>query len=186
MLSREVDLQATTTAVLKDFNHDFSEMVINLLKQRNVVRTTTNGKKGVYADVNHGYGLLVIADNHNDTEHFTITTEFLVPCNELAASYMVMWRRWCDKRRINTKRSLLSLMDKVVDNMNQPIVQGQPNLNSNLSIGLMGAVLDNYPEVIASMQWSVANGIVPCLVLANDNKVARCGVCYGGKYIRNL
>lgn len=183
MLSREVDFQVTTNAVLKNFNHGFSDMVVNLLRQRNTVRTTTNGCKGVYADVCYGYGLLVIANNHNEVDRFTITTEFLVPCNELAASYMVMWRRWCDKRSINSKDGLLSIVDKVVDNMNRHIVQGQANSNSNLAIGLMGAVLDNYPEVIMSMQWSVANGYVPCLVVANDNKVAKCGVCYGGKYI---
>ena len=184
MTIKEVDFGATTTAVLEDFDHRFTEMVIELLEQHNAVKTTPDGKNtGAYADIRNGYGLLVLADEDDNNEPFTITTEFLVPSNELAASFMLLWRRWCDKKNINSNIGLLSLMNKVVDDMKEQIAGGNQYSISNLAIGLMGAVLDNYPETVSSMRWSVDNGFAPCLVIVNENNRAKCGVCYGGKYI---
>jgi len=67
--------------------------------------------------------------------------------------------------------------------MHEHIAQGKQYSSTNLAIGLMGAVLDNYPEIVKSMRWSVDNGFAPCLVIANDNNLAKCGVCYGGMYM---
>lgn len=180
----EVDFQATTTAVLKGFNHGFIDMVVKLLQHRNTAMVTPDGKQmGTYANVPAGYGLLVMVDDSDDKEPFTITTEFLVPSNELAASFMVMWRRWCDRRGRKSSNALLWLMNKVAIDMKEHIAQGNQQSNNNLAIGLMGAVLDNYPEIVASMQWSVDSGFVPCLVIAQENDKAKCGVCYGGRYM---
>jgi hypothetical protein len=184
MTKKEIDFGTTTSAVLEDFDNRFTDMVIKLLEQRNSVKATPDGNKsGTYADIRNGYGLLILADEDDNEEPFAITTEFLVPSNELAASFMLLWRRWCDKRNINSNTGLLSLMDKVVDDMKEQIAEGNPYSISNLAIGLMGAVLDNYPETVSSMRWSVDNGFAPCLVIANENNRAKCGVCYGGKYM---
>ena len=184
MTIKEVDFEATTTAVLEDFDQRFTELVIKLLEQRNNVKTTGDGASaGTYADIRNGYGLLVLADEDDDEGPFTITTEFLVPSTELAASFMLLWRRWCDKRNINSDAGLIALMNKVVDDMKEQLARGNNYSISNLAIGLMGAVLDNYPETVSSMRWSVDNGFAPCLVIANENNQAKCGVCYGGKYI---
>lgn len=184
MAAEEVDFRATTTAVLEGFSHGFSEMVITLLEQRNAVMTTPDGKKmGVYAKVRTGYGLLIMADNSKDNEPFTITTEFLVPSKDLAASFMVMWRRWCYKRNISSNDGLLRLMNRLAVDLKTHIEPGSRLSNSNYALGLMGAVLDNYPGIVDSMRWSVDSGFVPCLVIANNNNVAKCGVCYGGRYM---
>lgn len=184
MSSVNVNFRATTTAVLKGVNHGLTDIVIELLEQRNTVITSPDGKKlGLYANVHTGYGLLVMVGDGDDKEPFTITTEFLVPSNRLAASFMVMWRRWCDKRAIDSNNGLLWLMNKVAIDIKENIAQGNQPSNSNLAIGLMGAVLDNYPEVVDSMRWSADNGFVPCLVIVNDKSFAKCGVCYGGRYM---
>jgi len=181
MAVQEVDFQKTTAAVLKEFSPEFTDLIVNVLLTHNTVFDAPDGKTlGTYVDVRHGHGLMVVAD---DKEPCTMTTEFLVPSNELAASYMVIWRKWCDKRDINSKDALLSLMNRVVTDMKKHITQDNQDSNSDLAIGLMGAVLDNYPEIIASMQWSVDNGHAPCLVIANDNNLVRCGICYGGTYM---
>ncbi|MFV9616459.1 MAG: hypothetical protein ACNYZG_10915 [Gammaproteobacteria bacterium] len=183
MTASKVDFRATTATVLDDFGHGFADMVVQLLKQHNTAITTADGKEeGTYVDISTGNGLLVMAHYGDDKKPFTMTTEFLVPSNELAASFMVMWRRWCNKRGISSNHGLLSLINRVV-RIQQHIAQGNQYLNTNLAIGLMGAVLDNYPEIVSSMRWSVDNGIAPCLVIANDNNLARCGVCYGGRYM---
>jgi hypothetical protein len=183
MTVSKVDFRATTTSVLDDFGHGFADMVIRLLEQHNTVIMTADGrKKGTYVDISTGYGLLVMAHYEEDKKPFTMTTEFLVPSNELAASFMVMWRRWCNKRGVSSNNGLLSLIKRVVS-IQEHIAQGNQYSNTNLAIGLMGAVLDNYPEIVSSMQWSVDNGFAPCLVIANDNNLAKCGVCYGGVYM---
>lgn len=182
MAYKEVDFKATTTAVLGDFDRSFTDMVIQLLEQRNSV-TPDDTSTGSYADIRNGYGLLVLADKDDNQEPFTITTEFLVPSSELAASFMLLWRRWCDRRNIESKHGLLALMNRVVDDMKQQIEAGNDYSISNLAIGLMGAVLDNYPETVSSMRWSVNNGFAPCLVIAKEQSHAKCGVCYGGKYL---
>ena len=183
MIASKVDFRATTTSVLDDFGHGFADMVIRLLEQHNTVIMTADGKKkGTYVDISTGNGLLVMANYAEDKSPFTMTTEFLVPSNELAASFMVMWRRWCNKRGVSSNNGLLSLIKRVVS-IQEHIAQGNPYSNTNLAIGLMGAVLDNYPEIVSSMQWSVDNGFAPCLVIANDNNLAKCGVCYGGIYM---
>jgi hypothetical protein len=184
MTKQEVDLREATAAVLKGFNPGFTDLVVNALGLRNTVMSTPDGNKmGTFADVRIGYGFMVMAYDGDNKDPFTMTTEFLVPSNELAASFMVMWRRWCDKRGINSKDGLLSLMNRVATDMKEHIAQGNQDSNSDLAMGLMGAVLDNYPEIVASMQWSVDNGHAPCLVIANDNNQAKCGICYGGTYM---
>ena len=183
MIVSKVDFRATTTSVLDDFGHGFADMVIRLLEQHNTVIMTAEGKKkGTYVDISTGNGLLVMVHYVEDKKPFTLTTEFLVPSNELAASFMVMWRRWCNKRGVSSHNGLLSLIKRVVS-IQEHIAQGNLYSNTNLAIGLMGAVLDNYPEIVSSMQWSVDNGFAPCLVIANDNNLAKCGVCYGGVYM---
>lgn len=186
MTTDVVDFRKTTAAVLADFNQGFTEMVIKLLEQRNTVMTSPDGKSiGTYTNVHCGNGLLVMVDTCDDKEPCSITTEFLVPTNELAASYMVMWRRWCNKRSITSADGLLQVMNKFSVDMKEHIAKGNQYPNSNLAIGLMGGVLDNYPEIVDSMQWSTDNGFVPCLVIAKDNDLARCGVCYGGRYMES-
>ncbi len=138
--------------------------------------------EGAYVDVNAGYGLLVMAHYGENEEPFTMTTEFLVPSYELAASFIVMWRRWCDRRGLSSNDGLLLLMNRIVS-IHEYISQGNHYPGSNLAIGLMGAVLANYPEIVDSMRWSVDNRFAPCLVIANDNNLAKCGVCYGGRYM---
>ncbi len=184
MTAQEVDFRKTTAAVLKDFNPGFTDLIVKVLELRNKVMSAPDGKKtGTYVDVRTGYGLMVMADDGDNNDPFTMTTEFLVPSKELAASFMVMWRRWCNKRDISSRNGLLSLMNKVATDMKEHDAQGNQDSISNLAIGLMGAVLDNYPEIVDSMQWSVDNGHAPCLVIANDNNLARCGVCFGGTYM---
>lgn len=181
MTTQEVDFQKTTEAVLKDFSPGFTDLIVKVLATRNtVIDTLVGNSSNTYADVRIGHGLMVMADNK---EPFTMTTEFLVPSNDLAASFMVMWRKWCDRRGIDSKYGLLSLMNRVTTDMREYITQGNEGSSSDLAIGFMGAVLDNYPEIVASMQWSVDNGHVPCLVIANDNNLAKCGICYGGRYM---
>ena len=153
-------------------------MVTRVLEKRNLPQENSD----TLTDIRKGYGLLVMANESNENTPFTITTEFLVPSNELAASFMVMWRRWCNKKNISTKNGLLILIDRVTKEMENHIADGNQHSISNLAIGLMGAVLDNYPEVISSMRWSIDNNIVPCLVIANEKKLAKCAVCFGGKY----
>ena len=183
MTVSKVDFRATTATVLDDFGHGFADIVIQLLEQHNTVITTADGKKnGTYVDISAGNGLLVMAHYEENKKPFTMTTEFLVPSNELAATFMVMWRRWCNKRDISSNNGLISLINRVV-RIQEHIAQGNQYSNTNLAIGLMGAVLDNYPEIVSSMQWSVDNGFAPCLVIANDNNLAKCGVCYGGVYM---
>jgi len=182
MIKNKVDFQATTTAVLEGFSHGFADMVIQLLEQRNQVLATRDKKKGAFVDIGAGNGLLVMAHYRDDGEPFTMTTEFLVPSNDLAASFMVMWRRWCDKRGISSTNGLLSLINRAIGLQTRIGDNRQSANNTNLALGLMGAVLDNYPEIIDSMRWSVDNGFAPCLVIANDNNQPKCGVCYGGKY----
>ena len=183
MRANKVDFRAMTSTVLEDFSTGFTDMVVQFLEQRNTVMTVADGKKeGVYVDVSAGYGLLVMAHYGENLEPFTMATEFLVPSNELAASFIVMWRRWCDKRGISSNDGLLLLMNRVVS-IHDYIVQGNHYSSSNLAIGLMGAVLANYPEIVNSMQWSVGNSFAPCLVIVNDNNLAKCGVCYGGRYM---
>jgi len=183
MTVSKVDFRATTTSVLDDFGHGFADMVIRLLEQHNTVIMTADGKKkGTYVDISTGNGLLAMVHYEENKTPFTMTTEFLVPSNELAASFMVMWRRWCNKRGISSNNGLLSIIKRVVS-IQEHIAQGNQYSNTNLAIGLMGAVLDNYPEIVSSMQWSVDNGFAPCLVIANDNDLAKCGVCYGGVYM---
>ena len=183
MTTRRVDFRATTTTVLNDFGHEFADMVIQLLEQRNTEKTTADGKnKGTYVDINIGNGLLVMAHYQENKKSFTMTTEFLVPSIELAATYIVMWRRWCVKRGVSSKNGLLSLINRIIG-IHEHIAQDNQYLSTNLAIGLMGAVLDNYPEIVKSMRWSVDNGFAPCLVIANDNNQAKCGVCYGGVYM---
>jgi len=183
-MTNKVDFKATTTAVLNDFSHELSDLVIQLLEQRNTVMITTDSKKkGTYVDITPGNGLLVMVNKRDAKEPFTMTTEFLVPTYDLAASFMVMWRKWCNKRDIHSNNALLLLMDRVATEMKEHIDQANESSNNNLAIGLMGAALDNYPEVVNSMQWSVDNGFAPCLVIANDNNQVKCGVCYGGRYM---
>ena len=183
MTTRKVDFRATTTTVLNDFGDELADMVIQLLEQRNTEKTTANGKKkGTYVDINTGNGLLVMAHYGENKKPFTMTTEFLVPSIELAATYIVMWRRWCAKRGVSSTNGLLSLINRIIG-IHEHIAQGNQYLSTNLAIGLMGAVLDNYPEIVKSMRWSVDNGIAPCLVITNDNNQAKCGVCYGGVYM---
>jgi len=183
MTTRKVDFRATTTTVLNDFDHELADMVIQLLEQRNTEKTTADGKnKGTFVDINIGNGLLVMAHYGKNKKPFTMTTEFLVPSNELAATFIVMWRRWCIKRGVNSNNGLLSLINRTIS-MHEHIAQGKQYSSTNLAIGLMGAVLDNYPEIVKSMRWSVDNGFAPCLVIANDNNLAKCGVCYGGMYM---
>lgn len=183
MTIHKVDFRATTAPVLDDFSYGFTDMVIEFLEQRNTVKTSADGKKkGTYVDIGTGNGLLVMAHYGDDKEPFTMATEFLVPSNELAASFMVMWRRWCDKRGVSYSNGLVSLTNRVVS-IQQHIAQGHQYSNTNLAIGLMGAVLANYPEIVDSMQWSVNSGFAPCLVIANDNDHVKCGVCYGGRYM---
>ena len=184
MTTQEVDLRETTAAVLKGFSPRFTDLIVNVLELRNTVMATPDGNNmSSFVDARVGYGFMVMAYDVNDIDPFTMTTEFLVPSNELAASFMVMWRRWCDRRDINSKDGLLSLMNRVATEMQENIAQGKQDSNSDLALGLMGAVLDNYPEIISSMQWSVDNGHAPCLVIANDNNQAKCGICYGGAYM---
>ena len=184
MATHNVDFRTTTTTVLEDFSYGFADMVIEFLEQRNTVMTTEDGKKkGTYVDISAGNGILVMAHYGENQEPFTMATEFLVPSNELAASFMVMWRRWCDKRGISSNEGLLLLINRIIG-IQENIGQGnQLSSSSNLAIGLMGAVLANYPEIVGSMQWSVDSGFAPCLVIANDNDLAKCGVCYGGRYM---
>ena len=184
MATHNVDFRTTTTTVLEDFSYGFADMVIEFLEQRNTVMTTADGKKkGTYVDISTGNGFLVMAHYEENKEPFTMATEFLVPSNELAASFMVMWHRWCDKRGISSNNGLLSLIDRIIG-IQQHIAQGnQYSSSNNLAIGLMGAVLANYPEIVDSMQWSVDSGFAPCLVIANDNNQVKCGVCYGGRYM---
>lgn len=182
MKTQEVDFRQTTTAVLEDFDQRFIDMVIQLLEQRNNIEPSSDTRSKRNAVLNKGYGLLVLADEDDEQQPFTITTEFLVPSNELAASFMVMWRRWCEKRNLESHTGLLSLIRSFSDNMIEKATEGHERSISNFAIGLMGAVLDNYPEVIGSMRWSVDVGFAPCLVVAKENNIARCGVCYGGKY----
>jgi len=183
MATGKINFRAITTPVLEDFSYGFADMVIEFLEQHNTVRTTENGKnKGTYVDIGTGNGLLVMAHYGDDKAPFTMATEFLVPSNDLAASFIVMWRRWCDKRGVSSNKGLLSLTDRIV-NIQQHIAQGNQYSNTNLAIGLMGAVLANYPEIVDSMQWSVDSGFAPCLVIANDNEQVKCGVCYGGRYM---
>jgi hypothetical protein len=182
MTTGKVDFRATTKTVLNDFGHELADMVIQLLEQRNTEKTTADGtKKGPYVDINTGNGLLVLAHYGENKKPFTMTTEFLVPSIELAATFIVMWRRWCVKRDISSNNGLLSLINRVIG-IHEHIVQGKQYSSTNLAIGLMGAVLDNHPEIVKSMHWSVDNGFAPCLVIANDNNKAKCGVCYGGVY----
>lgn len=184
MIANKVDFRATTTAVLGGFSHGFADMVIQLLEQRNTVAKTAGGvKTGAYVNVDNGNGLLVMVHYEDGKKPFTMVTEFLVPSNELAAKYMVMWRRWCAKRGVSSKDGLLSLIDKIIG-VQEYVAQGNEYINISLALGLMGAVLDNHPECIESMRWSVDNGFAPCLVVANDNNQEKCGVCYGGKYLR--
>ena len=155
-----------------------------MLEQRNTEKTTANGKKkGTYIDINNGNGLLVMAHYGENKKSFTMTTEFLVPSIELAATFIVMWRRWCVKRGVSSNNGLLSLINRIIG-IHEHIAQGNQYLSTNLAIALMGAVLDNYPEIVKSMRWSVDNGFAPCLVIANDNNLAKCGVCYGGVYMK--
>ena len=184
MTTQEVDLREATAAVLKGFSPTFTDMIVNVLGSRNSVITTPDGNNmGTFADVRVGYGFMVMAYEGNDLDPFTMTTEFLVPSNELAASFMVMWQRWCNKRGVNSKDGLLSLMKRVATDMKEHIAQSNQDSNNDFAMGLMGAVLDNHPEIVASMQWSVDNGHAPCLVIANDNNQAKCGICYGGTYM---
>ena len=183
MTASNVDFRATTTTVLDDFGHGFADMVIRLLEQHNTVITTTDGKKkGTYIDISTGNGLLVMAHYGENKKPFTMTTEFLVPSIELAATYIVMWRRWCVKRGVSSTNGLLSLINRIIG-IHEHIATGNQYLSTNLAIGLMGAVLDNYPEIVKSMRWSVDNGFAPCLVITNVNNQAKCGVCYGGVYM---
>ena len=182
MSTNKVDFRATTSAVMDGFSREFTEIVVNLLEQRNVVMPTADGKEDTFVDINTGNGLLVMAHYGGGHEPYTMTTEFLVPSNDLAASFMVMWRRWCSKRGISSNSGLISLMDRVSTEKKEQIAAGNQYSSNNLAIGLMGAVLDNYPEIVKSMQWSVNSGFTPCLVIANDNNLAKCAVCYGGKY----
>jgi hypothetical protein len=184
MATHNVDFRATTATVLEDFSYGFADMVIEFLEQRNTVMTSADGnKKGTYVDISTGNGLLVMAHYGENKEPFTMATEFLVPSNELAASFMVMWRRWCDKHGVSSNNGLISLINRIIK-IQEHIDQGnQYSSSNNLAIGLMGAVLANYPEIVNSMQWSVDSGFAPCLVIANDNNLAKCGVCYGGRYM---
>ena len=183
MTTRKVDFRAITATVLEDFSYEFTDMVVQFLEQRNTVMTAADCKKeGAYVDVSTGYGLLVMAHYGENEEPFTMVTEFLVPSYELAASFIVMWRRWCDKRGVSSNDGLLMLMNRIVS-IQEYVAQGHHYSNSNLAIGLMGAVLANYPEIVNSMRWSVDNSFAPCLVIANDNNLAKCGVCYGGRYM---
>ena len=184
MITKDVDFSKTTTAVLEGFDHRYTDMVTSLLERRNTETTTLSDKEAeIYADIQNGYGLLVLADEDDKKEAFTITSEFLVPSNELAASFKLMWRRWCVKQEINSENGLLLLMSKVTDAMKQHMTpKNQQSLN-NLSIGLMGAVLDNYPELVSKMHGAVDNGFAPCLVVTNEQDLTKCGVCYGGRYI---
>lgn len=184
MITKEVDFNATTAAVLEDFNDQYTEMVSSLLKRRNKETTTRNNKSTeVFADIRTGYGLLVLANEDNDNEPFTISSEFLVPSNELASSFKLMWRRWCVKQNINSNSGLLLLMNKVSNAMKEHLNPGNQETLNSLSIGLMGAALDNYPEIVSKMRGAVENGFAPCLVISNENDLTKCGVCYGGKYI---
>ena len=183
MAIKKVDFGTITAAVLEDFSYGFTDMVVQFLEQRNTVMTATDGKKeGTYVDVSAGYGLLLMAHYEENKEPFIMATEFLVPSNELAASFIVMWRRWCDKRGLSSNDGLLLLMNRIVS-IHEYIAEGNHYSSSNLAIGLMGAVLANYPEIVNSMQWSVGNSFAPCLVIANDDNLAKCGVCYGGRYM---
>ena len=183
MTTAKVDFRVITAAVLKDFSYGFTDMIVQFLEQRNTIMSAADGKKeGTYVDVSTGYGLLVMAHYGEDNKPFTMTTEFLVPSTELAASFIVMWRRWCDKRGVSSNDGLLSLMDRVIS-IQEYIAQGNHYPNSNLALGLMGAVLANYPAIVNSMQWSVENHFAPCLVIANDNNQVKCSVCYGGNYM---
>lgn len=183
MATHSVDFRATTTTVLGDFSYGFADMVIQFLETRNTVMTAADGKKkGTYVDISAGNGFLIMPHYGENKEPFTMATEFLVPSNELAASFIVMWRRWCDKRGISSNNGLLSLINRVIS-IQEHIARGNQYSNSNLAIGLMGAVLANYPEIVDSMRWSVDSGFAPCLVIANDNNQVKCGVCYGGKYM---
>jgi hypothetical protein len=182
MVTGKVDFRATTTPVLENFSHGFADMVIEFLEQHNTEVTTADGnKKGTYVDVNTGNGLLVMAHYEENKEAFTMATEFLVPSNELAASFIVMWRRWCDKHGVSSNNGLLSLINRI-NRTQEQIDLGHQYSNSNLAIGLMGAVLATYPGIVDSMQWSVDSGFAPCLVIARDQNRVKCGVCYGGKY----
>ena len=96
-------------------------MVIEFLEQRNSVMTTADGKKkGTYVDISIGNGLLLMAHCEENKEPFTMATEFLVPSNELAASFMVMWRRWCDKHGVSSNNSLLSLINRIISIVKLP------------------------------------------------------------------
>jgi hypothetical protein len=184
MTKQEVDLREATAAVLKGFSPRFTDLVVNVLELRNTVMATPDGNNmGSFADVRAGYGFMVMAYDGNDIAPFTMTNEFLVPSNELAASFMVMWQRWCNRRGINSKDGLLSLMNRVATEMKEHSAKGNQDSSSDLAMGLMGAVLDNYPEIVTSMHWSVDNGHAPCIVIANDNNQAKCGICYGGTYM---
>ena len=94
-----MNFRTTTSAVLTNFDNRFIEMVIDVLEEHNDPHVSADELSSeVFTKTRKGYGLLVLA-NENDSKHpFTITTEFLVPSNELAASFTVMWRRWCDKK----------------------------------------------------------------------------------------
>jgi hypothetical protein len=185
MEPNNVDFKATTTAVLKNFDPGLIDLVVQLLEQRNTV-TADDNRAGTFADIRDGYGLLVLADKDDAGEPFSITTEFLVPSSDLAASFMLLWRRWCDRRNVNSRHGLQTLMNTVTEDIKTQLDSGNHYTISNLAIGLMGAVLDNYPETVGSMRWSVDNGFAPCLVIARGKNQARCGVCYGGKYLPRL
>jgi len=183
MKTKEIDFNETTTTVLEGFDHRYTDMVTSLLERRNTETTALREKEAeIYADIQSGYGLLVLADEDDKKEPFTISSEFLVPSNELAASFKLMWRRWCAKQDINSENGLLLLMRKVTDDMKQHMTKKNQQSLNNLSIGLMGAVLDNYPELVSKMHGAVDNGFAPCLVVTNENSLTKCGVCYGGKY----
>lgn len=185
MTTSKVDFRATTSTVLSDFSYGFADLVVEFLEQHNTEVSTADGKKkGAYVDIHSGNGLLVMAHYEKSKEPFTMATEFLVPSNELAASFMVMWRRWCVKHGVSSDKGLVSLINRVV-NIHEYMAEGIECSSGNLAIGLMGAVLANYPEIVDSMQWSVDSGFAPCLVIANDNNQVKCGVCYGGKYMVN-
>lgn len=184
MTTQAVDFRKTTAAVLKDFSPEFTDLIVDVLELRQTgMNSPDDNNADTFSDIQTGYGILILADSSDDRLPFTMTTEFLVPSNELAASFMVMWRRWCEKREIKSRDGLLSLIHRVTTRKSGLFTEGMQNTGSNITIGLMGAIIDNYPEIIASMQWSVDNALVPCLVIANDNNQARCGVCYGGPYL---
>ena len=121
MTTGKVDFRATTTTVLEDFSYGFADMVIEFLEQRHSVMTTADGKKkGTYVDISTGNGLLIMAHYEENKEPFTMATEFLVPSNELAVSFMVMWRRWCDKNGVSSNNALISLINRIISIVKLP------------------------------------------------------------------